>query len=456
MITTGTQLKGRYRLVSMLAQGGMGEIWRGWDKLGQRVVALKVLKEELAGQEVFLARLQAEAENASKMHHPNLAEVYDWGQQDGQGWIAMELVEGRPLSELLAGGGTLELDRVAHILGQIAQGLQAAHAHQIVHRDVKPSNILVDEAGRAKLTDFGISIAPDRVPLTAVGMVMGTAQYLPPEQAMGQAASAPGDIYALGVIAYEALAGRRPFTGPTQVDIAMSHVRDQVPALPDSVPEAAAELIYQMLAKDPLQRPGSAAEVARRFAEIRSLTAGQSSSPTSSQTSSSRTRPDPIRTATARPAAAKPATTRPWRETGYRAAPASPVTAPSATTPIASTASSINTAATLAEKQTTPTHTATDAATFPAGTDAGSPVRLEGAQWPRRRDIHRPVNTNRLKAVVAIIVSITIVLLLTVALALSLRSAPNVGSLESSPVSSAVQSAPGAEADTQGENTRGA
>lgn len=265
MIGANTVLNERYRLVSVLAKGGMGVIWRGWDKRSQNVVAIKVLKDELCGQETFLARLRAEACNASRLHHPNLAAVFDWGETEGQGWIVMELVEGRPLSEILAGGHTLTWNELAPILVQIAGGLQASHEKHVIHRDVKPSNILISDKGVAKLTDFGISLAPRAEALTAVGMVMGTAQYLPPEQAMGHTATASGDIYALGIIAYEALAGKRPFTGATQVDIALAHVKKPVPPLPDTIAPEVAKLVYDMLEKDPAKRPASAAEVQQRI-----------------------------------------------------------------------------------------------------------------------------------------------------------------------------------------------
>lgn len=265
MIGANTVLNDRYRLVSVLAKGGMGVIWRGWDKRSQNVVAVKVLKDELSGQETFLARLRAEAVNASRLHHPNLAAVFDWGETEGQGWIVMELVEGRPLSDMLAGGHALTWEQLAPILMQVAGGLQATHAGNVIHRDVKPSNILISDKGVAKLTDFGISLAPRAEALTAVGMVMGTAQYLPPEQAMGHTATAAGDIYALGVIAYEALAGKRPFTGPTQVDIALAHVKNPVPPLPAAVPPEVAQLVYDMLEKDPQKRPSSAAAIQQRI-----------------------------------------------------------------------------------------------------------------------------------------------------------------------------------------------
>lgn len=272
MITSNTVLNDRYRLVSVLATGGMGVIWRAWDKRSQNVVAVKILKEELVGQETFLARLRAEAINAARLHHPNLAAVYDWGETEGQGWIVMELVEGRPLSDILAGGHTLAWDDLAPILIQIAGGLSVCHEANVIHRDVKPSNILVSDKGVAKLTDFGISLAPRAEALTAAGMVMGTAQYLPPEQAMGEKASAQGDIYALGIIAYEALAGKRPFTGSTQVDVAMAHVKNPVPPLPENIDTQVADLVYQMLDKNPHMRPASAKELVDK---IKTLWSGE-------------------------------------------------------------------------------------------------------------------------------------------------------------------------------------
>ena len=180
----------------------------------------------------------------------------------------MELVEGRPLSDILAGGHTLAWDDLAPILIQIAGGLSVCHEANVIHRDVKPSNILVSDKGVAKLTDFGISLAPRAEALTAAGMVMGTAQYLPPEQAMGEKASAQGDIYALGIIAYEALAGKRPFTGSTQVDVAMAHVKNPVPPLPENIDTQVADLAYQMLDKNPRMRPASAKDLVDKIKRL--------------------------------------------------------------------------------------------------------------------------------------------------------------------------------------------
>ena len=267
-IRAGHLLKERYELTSRIAVGGMGEVWRAHDRLLGRTVAAKVLREDLVDDDASLARLRAEARNASGVVHPNVAVVLDYGEQDGGGFLVMEYVPGEPLSRLLARERTLPPHRLLPVLAQCARGLQAVHDAGVVHRDVKPSNVLLTPDGTVKLTDFGISLGVDQPALTAAGMVMGTAQYLPPELAMGRPAQPAGDIYALGVIAYEALAGRRPFTGATQVDIAMAHVTTPLPPLPDGVPPPVRELVSAMLAKDPADRPPSAAVVARRMREI--------------------------------------------------------------------------------------------------------------------------------------------------------------------------------------------
>ncbi|WP_324650195.1 serine/threonine-protein kinase [Georgenia sp. H159] len=261
-------LRGRYELTERIAVGGMGEVWRATDLLLGRTVAAKVLREDLVGDDVSLARLRAEARNASGVVHPNVAVVLDYGEQDGGGFLVMEYVPGEPLSALLDRDGALPPERLVPLLVQCARGLHAVHRAGVVHRDVKPSNVLITPRGTVKLTDFGISLGTGQPALTAAGMVMGTAQYLPPELAMGKPARPAGDIYALGIIAYEALAGRRPFTGATQVDIAMAHVTTPLPPLPGHVPGPVRDLVTAMLAKDPADRPDSAEVVAQRLEQL--------------------------------------------------------------------------------------------------------------------------------------------------------------------------------------------
>ncbi len=262
----GRVLGGRYTLLTPIAQGGMGEVWKARDRVSGHIVAAKVLRPELAGEELSLSRLRLEARNSMSISHPNIANTQDSGQEDGIGWIIMELVDGYPLTDYLRGGSRIEPEYLMPILVQVAMALGAAARAGVVHRDIKPANILVRPDGMVKLTDFGISRATGQVNLTAAGMVMGTAQYLPPEQAMGEIATPIGDLYALGVIAYEAAAGRRPFTGETQVDIAFSHVNDPVPPLPDFVPEPLADVILHLLEKDPAKRPESGSAAVREIA----------------------------------------------------------------------------------------------------------------------------------------------------------------------------------------------
>ena len=249
----GLELQGRYQLIERIALGGMGEVWRATDLRSGRMVAAKILRPELAGDEIFLSRLRAEATNSRGLRHPNLAIVLDAGERDGSGWIIMELVQGRALSDIITDKGTMAPAEILPILAQVARALQVVHDSGVIHRDVKPSNILINREGLAKLTDFGISTGVNQRPMTATGMVMGTAA---------------GDLYALGIIAYEALAGRRPFTGTTQVDIAFAHVNEPVPPLPNSVPAEVNAVVMELLAKKPADRPPSAREVARRLDRI--------------------------------------------------------------------------------------------------------------------------------------------------------------------------------------------
>lgn len=268
----GTALGGRYRLVSRVAVGGMGEVWVAHDDALKRDVAVKVLRDEFAGDAGFLERFRAEARNSAQLSHPNIAALYDYGEQDGSGFLVMELVLGEPMSDLLDRQPVLPTRRLLPILAQTARALHAAHVAGVVHRDVKPGNILLARSGRVKITDFGISTAINQVPMTASGMVMGTAQYLSPEQAIGRAATPASDIYSLGIVAYEALVGHRPFTGPTAVDIAVAHVNTPVPPMPGAIDPALSALVMKMLAKEPEARPRSAASLARHLDDLAEAT----------------------------------------------------------------------------------------------------------------------------------------------------------------------------------------
>ncbi|MBI9113841.1 serine/threonine protein kinase [Sanguibacter suaedae] len=261
----GIALGGRYRLVRQIAVGGMGEVWVAHDDSLARDVAVKVLREEFAGNSDFLERLRTEARNSAALSHSNIAQLYDYGEQEASGYLVMELVVGEPMSDLLEREPVLPVLRLLSILSQTARALHAAHVAGVVHRDVKPGNILLERTGEVKITDFGVSLAANQVPMTAAGMVMGTAQYLSPEQAIGKAATGASDIYALGIVAYESIVGNRPFTGATPVDIAVAHVNEAVPALPKSIHPGFGDLIMRMLSKDPLDRPRSGAILARNF-----------------------------------------------------------------------------------------------------------------------------------------------------------------------------------------------
>ncbi len=269
----GDRLGDRYELQDPIAVGGMGEVWRAVDQVLGRDVAVKVLKPEYTSDPGFLDRFRAEARHTAALSHPNIAGVYDYGETSEGGresaYLVMELVPGEPLSDELARQGRLSADRAMDLLGQAAQGLAAAHAAGVVHRDVKPGNLLVTPDGQVKVTDFGIARAVDQVPMTATGQVMGTAQYLAPEQAMGRGATPASDVYALGVVAYEAVSGSRPFGGDSAVAQAMAHVNDTPTPLPDDVPAPVRALIEMAMAKEASQRPADGAAFAAAAQQAR-------------------------------------------------------------------------------------------------------------------------------------------------------------------------------------------
>ncbi|MGQ0629960.1 MAG: protein kinase domain-containing protein [Sporichthyaceae bacterium] len=266
-------LGGRYRLTERIARGGMGEVWKAVDEVLNRPVALKVLRPEYADEEVFLERFRSEARNTAALVHTGIAQVYDFGQAVSGGasvpFIVMELVPGEPLSQIIERYGALALDRALDLVAQAARALQAAHAGGVIHRDVKPANLLITPSGTVKVTDFGIARAGDSLPLTRSGTVMGTAHYLAPEVISTRAGAAPvSDVYALGVVLYECLAGRRPFIGDNPLAVAMSHLNDPPPPI-SGLPASVERLLDSVLAKDPALRPSTAAELAHRLVALR-------------------------------------------------------------------------------------------------------------------------------------------------------------------------------------------
>src|SRR5690554_748311 len=267
--TSGLTFGGRYQLSSRVAIGGMGEVWQATDLVIGRTVAIKILKDEYLGDPGFLERFRAEARHAALVNHEGIANVFDYGEEEGSAYLVMELVPGEALSAILERERVLATDRVLDFVAQTASALHAAHSAGLVHRDIKPGNLLITPDGRVKITDFGIARIADQVPLTATGQVMGTVQYLSPEQASGHPASPGTDIYSLGIVAYEALAGRRPFTGESQVAIAMAQINDQAPDLPSTVSEPVRNLVYSCISKSPAERPASAAHLARAAQALR-------------------------------------------------------------------------------------------------------------------------------------------------------------------------------------------
>ncbi|WP_137722861.1 serine/threonine-protein kinase [Prescottella subtropica] len=274
-LTNGSVIGGRYRLQRLIATGGMGQVWEATDGRLDRRVAVKVLKAEFSSDPEFLERFRVEARTTAQLNHPGIAGVYDYGETHddagaGLAYLVMELVAGEPLNAVLARVGRLSIPHALDMLEQTGRALQVAHSAGVVHRDVKPGNILITPSGQVKITDFGIAKAVDASPVTRTGMVMGTAQYIAPEQALGQEATSASDVYSLGVVGYEALSGRRPFGGGSTLTVAMKHVQEPPEPMPVDLPAPIRELIDITLTKDPAHRYGSGGEFADAVAAVRS------------------------------------------------------------------------------------------------------------------------------------------------------------------------------------------
>jgi len=262
MISPGVTLGGRYRLDERIAGGGMGDVWRGTDEVLGRTVAVKILLPALLDEPGFAERFRGEARTMATINHPGVVDVYDYGSDQHLAFLVMEYVEGDALSRTLSRVGRLTPARTMALVAQAADALQAAHANGIVHRDVKPGNLLVRPNGTLVLTDFGIARSALVGQLTVAGSVLGTASYISPEQASGEVATAASDVYALGVVAYQCLSGHRPFDGATPIEIAMKHVRETPRPLPADIPPPVRAIVDRALAKNPGDRWPSASTMA--------------------------------------------------------------------------------------------------------------------------------------------------------------------------------------------------
>jgi serine/threonine-protein kinase len=260
-------LGGRYRLDKLIGGGGMGEVWQAHDSVLDRTVAIKIIRPHLAGDESVRARLRIEAQLTGKLHHPGIVDVFDYGEDEEDGkpvpFLVMPLIDGAPLSAVLAERGPLSTGETMAIVAEIAAALHTAHDAGIVHRDLKPGNILVTPDARVMLVDFGIAHAAGGEPLTQTGALIGTADYLSPEQAGGRPATPASDLYALGIVAYICLSGNLPFHRDSDIATALAHIQADPPALPETVPDEVAVLVNALLAKDPSERPASGTVVAQ-------------------------------------------------------------------------------------------------------------------------------------------------------------------------------------------------
>jgi eukaryotic-like serine/threonine-protein kinase len=263
---SSTVLSGRYRLESKLGSGGMSTVYLALDEVLDRPVAVKLLHREISEEEDQLERFRREARAAARLSHPNLVGVIDAGEDDGRPYIVFEYIDGRTLKRQIQETGPLPVDEAVAYAIEIGRGLTAAHARKLVHRDVKPQNVLIDPDGRAKVTDFGIARSLEQKGMTATGRVLGTTDYVSPEQAMGEDVDERSDVYSLGVVLYEMLTGDVPFQAETQVGVAMKHVNEPMPDVQAKRPEVSAvvaSVVDRAATKDPRDRYNTVAEMVR-------------------------------------------------------------------------------------------------------------------------------------------------------------------------------------------------
>lgn len=264
MIMKGQKISDRYQIIKSIGEGGMANVYLAYDTILDRNVAVKVLRGDLANDEKFVRRFQREALSASSLSNPNIVEVYDVGEDNGEYYIVMEYVEGKHLKALLKKRGKLTVPEVIDITLQITNGLSVAHDSYIIHRDIKPQNILILENGMIKITDFGIAVAMNATQLTQTNSVMGSVHYLPPEQASGKGATLQSDIYSIGILMYELLTGKLPFRGDNAVEIALKHLKEPMPSIRDEIPDipqSVENIILKATAKNPKNRYSDAREM---------------------------------------------------------------------------------------------------------------------------------------------------------------------------------------------------
>lgn len=257
MLVKGQKINDRYEIVKSIGEGGMANVYLANDIILNRKVAVKVLRGDLATDEKFIRRFQREAMSVSNLSHPNIVEVYDVGEEDGNYYIVMEYIEGKTLKKLIQKRGALTLPEVRDIMLQLTDGLAHAHDAFIIHRDIKPQNIMILDNGLVKITDFGIAVAMNATQLTQTNSVMGSVHYLPPEQANGKSATIKGDIYSLGILMFELLTGSVPFKGDNAVEIAIKHMKDKIPSvrkINPVIPQSVENIVLKATAKNPKNR----------------------------------------------------------------------------------------------------------------------------------------------------------------------------------------------------------